>query len=233
MSAQKMLKVSIHQPETYPQLGYFNKIYHSDLFVFLDCVNYRKNYFQNRNRIRGKQGDVWLTLPVSGGGRINEKTYERNAIIKHIKSIRIVYGAGSMQSNLSEIIFECDQASKGSLSEFNISFIKSIAKLLGQKLNYIKSSEFNIVNRKSALLLDLCKKTSANIYLSGPSGQSYLDHYSFAKDNIQVWVQNFDYPIYTQKSHEFNKYVSIIDTLCTSGLEKTKAWIQTENWERL
>ena len=228
-----MFKVSIHQPETYPQLGYFNKIYHSDLFVFLDCVTYRKNYFQNRNRIRSKVGDVWLTLPVSGGELINEKIYERNAIIKHIKSIRTVYGAGSMQSNLSEIIFECDQASKGNLSEFNIGFAKSVGKLLELTLNFKKSSEFNIGKRKSELLLDICKKTSANIYLSGPSGRSYLDHHSFANDNIQVWVQNFEYPIYKQKSHEFNKYVSIIDTLCTSGLEKTTTWIQTENWERL
>jgi hypothetical protein len=45
------LIVAIHQPEHLPWLGFFNKIDQADLFVLLDVVQFRKNYFQNRNRI--------------------------------------------------------------------------------------------------------------------------------------------------------------------------------------
>ena len=59
-----MKKISIHQPHFLPWLGYFNKIIHADMFVVLEQVQYRKNYFQNRCKIKGNNKDLWLSLPV-------------------------------------------------------------------------------------------------------------------------------------------------------------------------
>ena len=56
--------VTIHQPEHLPWLGFFDKIRQADVWVSLDHVQYRKNYFQHRNRIRGDRGAIWLTVPV-------------------------------------------------------------------------------------------------------------------------------------------------------------------------
>ena len=36
----------------------------ADCFVLLDNVQYKKNEWQNRNRIKGPQGPQWLTVPV-------------------------------------------------------------------------------------------------------------------------------------------------------------------------
>jgi len=41
--------VTIHQPEHFPYLGFFQKMNKADLFVVLDNVHYRKNYWGNRN----------------------------------------------------------------------------------------------------------------------------------------------------------------------------------------
>ena len=49
--------VSVHQPHFLPWTGYLNKLVHSDVFVWLDSVQYRKNYFQNRTEIRGRDGE--------------------------------------------------------------------------------------------------------------------------------------------------------------------------------
>ena len=43
--------VTIHQPEHFPYGGFFQKMAASDLFIILDNVNYRKNYYQNRNKL--------------------------------------------------------------------------------------------------------------------------------------------------------------------------------------
>lgn len=51
--------VAIHQPEHLPWLGFFNKMANADEFVILDNVQYRKRYFQNRNKIL-----------VNGGGYV-------------------------------------------------------------------------------------------------------------------------------------------------------------------
>ena len=58
------MKVAIHQPHYLPWLGYFAKWASADLFVFLDTVQYEKNGWQNRNRIKTPDGPRWLTVPV-------------------------------------------------------------------------------------------------------------------------------------------------------------------------
>ena len=37
--------ITIHQPEHFPYMGFFQKMKAADVFVILDNVNYRKNYF--------------------------------------------------------------------------------------------------------------------------------------------------------------------------------------------
>ena len=56
--------VAIHQPHYLPWLRYFEKIARSDLFIVLDDVQYTKNGFQNRGKIKTAQGWIYLTVPV-------------------------------------------------------------------------------------------------------------------------------------------------------------------------
>ncbi|MCC2671731.1 MAG: WbqC-like family protein, partial [Armatimonadetes bacterium] len=56
--------VGIHQPHYLPWLRYFEKIARSDVFIVLDDVQYEKNGFQNRNKIKTAQGWTYLTAPV-------------------------------------------------------------------------------------------------------------------------------------------------------------------------
>ena len=56
--------IAVHQPQYLPWLGYFDKIDRADVFVLLDNVQFKKNEWQNRNRIKTAQGPQWLTVPV-------------------------------------------------------------------------------------------------------------------------------------------------------------------------
>ena len=47
--------VAIHQPHYLLWIGYFDKIDRADVFVPLDNVQYRKDEWQNRNRIKTSQ----------------------------------------------------------------------------------------------------------------------------------------------------------------------------------
>jgi hypothetical protein len=58
------VRVAVHQPQYLPWLGYLAKWAAADVFVFLDTVQYEKNGWQNRNRIRTADGAHWLTVPV-------------------------------------------------------------------------------------------------------------------------------------------------------------------------
>ncbi len=57
--------VSIHQPQYLPWLPYFSKINISDVFVFLDNVQFQKNGLQNRNELKNSSGRFWVTVPIS------------------------------------------------------------------------------------------------------------------------------------------------------------------------
>ena len=59
--------VAIHQPMYLPWQPYFGKIACSDVFIFLDDVQYPlKRSFFNRNIIKGVNGSILLTAPVVG-----------------------------------------------------------------------------------------------------------------------------------------------------------------------
>lgn len=60
----KPLRVAILQSNYIPWKGYFDIINDVDLFVFYDDVQYTKNDWRNRNKVKISTGTNWLTVPV-------------------------------------------------------------------------------------------------------------------------------------------------------------------------
>ena len=89
--------LSAHQPAYLPWLGYLERISLSDKFVILDQVQFEKNSFINRNKIKIKEDAVWLTIPVNLKnhleGTIKNTTINTNDKwkIKHWKTIQQNY----------------------------------------------------------------------------------------------------------------------------------------------
>ena len=94
--------LSIHQPQYIPWLPYFSKIDRSDLFIFLDSVNFQKNGLQNRNEIKTGQGRSWLTIPINhkSGQKICETVVSTNFNWKkkHMQTLRSCYGKSNFFS---------------------------------------------------------------------------------------------------------------------------------------
>ena len=65
--------VAIQQPEHLPWIGFFNKMIQCDLFVYLDNVQFKRRYFENRNRIKTNDGIKWHTVPVNSKGKYSQK----------------------------------------------------------------------------------------------------------------------------------------------------------------
>ena len=59
------MKVTIHQPEHFPYMGFFQKMEQSDLFVILDDVQFTKGNFQNRNKFVNKNNiEEWFGVQI-------------------------------------------------------------------------------------------------------------------------------------------------------------------------
>jgi len=55
--------VAISQPTYLPWMGYFELIDSADTFVYLDSVQFVRQSWQHRNRIKTPTGLQWLTIP--------------------------------------------------------------------------------------------------------------------------------------------------------------------------
>ena len=71
--------VAVHQPNYLPYCGFIHKAALSDVFVILDSVQFVKGgafAWQHRNKIRTKDGSMWLTVPVLKKGRHHQSINE-------------------------------------------------------------------------------------------------------------------------------------------------------------
>jgi hypothetical protein len=175
--------VTIHQPEHFPYEGFFKKMKNSDLFVVLDNVKYKKNDFQNRNRFINTAGsDEWFGVSVpkkSTSLNINEVVVLDNKLNQWRKKVvnKINYNFGIDMSEIYNF---------SKLIDINMASIIWCRKKLEIETPMVLASELSVQGRKSNLLLDICKKTNASTYLSGPSGVNYLDTELFKKQKIKV-----------------------------------------------
>ena len=75
----------------------------------------------------------------------------------------------------------------------------------------------NIKEKKSDLILEICKKTKATHYISGPFGRDYLNVGDFYQSNINIEFQNYIHPQYKQFTELFISNLSILDLLFHHG----------------
>ncbi len=216
--------VSINQPAYLPWLGYFHRIAISDVHIILDHVQFEKNSYTNRNKIRTKDGWRWITVPVRTKGLFGNLEINTLKIVennkwkkKHCSTIEANYvKADYFKENdwLPESISNCASL------EFN----NLIKRLTHQILNVMNintkilySSDLCVDGVKDELIFNLCKKVGATIYISGPFGRSYLDENRFKENGIQVVYHDYHHPRYPQVYSGFEPYMSIIDLLFNCG----------------
>ena len=222
--------VTIHQPEHLPWLGFFHKAAQSDLFVLLDQVQYRKNYFQNRNRLRAARGAVWVTVPVLTKGRpdqmINE--VEINGVgsprwaAKYWRSLEQLYGRAPYWAAHAAFFSDVCRTPWARLNELNERIIHYLFEAFGLSTRTIYASALNVSGQRSELLLDICRKVGAQTYVSGISGRTYLDREAFARAGIDVRFQEFHHPIYRQLHEPFMPCMAAVDLLFNYGPASAK-----------
>jgi len=188
----------------------------------------QKNDWRNRNRIKTPQGLQWLTIPVLHKRveqNVNEtKTVNNSWAIKHWKTICQNYSKSTYFDEYQESFEDLYLMNPPkSLSHINLSFIKTINKLLGITTRIHLSSDYQQTDGKTERLVDLCKQFHATEYLSGPAAKSYLDEPLFQQENITLrWADYRDYPEYRQRHPPFEHGVTVLDLIFNEGSNATR-----------
>jgi hypothetical protein len=213
----------ILQPSYIPWRGYFDLIHRADVFVFYDDVQYDKEGWRNRNRIKTPQGTKWLTIPVPQRGVVSGKI-PINAVTavddlwarKHVEALRRSYAeAPYFDDQLLEHLY-ADPPSL--LADFTIATTIELATRLGiRDTRFLRSSALHARGRKTDRVIEVLREVGATHYLSGPSARDYVEPHKFADSGIALEWITYDYPDYPQLYPPFDPFVTVLDLLFMTG----------------
>lgn len=213
----------IMQPTYLPWMGYFDLIDQSDCFIFLDTVQFAKQSWQQRNRIKTPQGVLWLTVPVHqalGQKIVDVKIADLKAVRKkHWSSITGSYARCAHFELVANELEKIYMSGVESLADLNIALIRALAGLMNIATRYLRTSEMAPSEKQGEeLLTELCSRVGSDVYLSPPGSSVYLrSDRAFTDRGIKVAFQQFEHPVYLQRFGEFVPYLSVIDLLMNVG----------------
>jgi len=216
--------VSINQPAYLPWLGYFHRIAVSDAHIVLDHVQFEKNSFVNRNKIRTPEGWCWLTVPVKTSGKFGELPINEIEIanetkwaLKHWQSLRLNYAKAPFFGQHSAFFENIYARPWHKLADLAGEITAYLLNAFGINTKIYFSSQMKASGKKDELVLNLCRELGATAYLSGPLGRDYLREDLFGNHGIKVRYDDYQHPTYPQLYSGFEPYMSALDLLFNAG----------------
>ena len=235
-----MTTCGIMQPTYLPWLGYFALMDMVDVFVFLDDVQVARQGWQTRNRIkRGPDDPLILSVPIRHAGVLQDRLIcdvetEDGArwVNKHLRSFEQYYRKAPHFAEAMELYAPVLRAHTGKLCDLNLALIAGIAGRLGIVTKCIRSSS---IAGKSAdrrdRLVDICRLSGADTYISTAGAQEYLDEddgeAQFAAHGMTLLYQNYEHPTYPQINGAFLSHMCVLDLIANVGADEALAVIRS------
>jgi hypothetical protein len=217
-------RIAILQSNYIPWKGYFDLIRIVDEFIIYDEVQYTKNDWRNRNKVKSPTGAQWLTIPIlyHFPQKISETVVSSTDWAqKHWKTITLNYSRAPFFKEYKDVFekFYTSELPAG-LSEINRKAMEMINEILGIKTKITSSADYTLSEGRNERLVSICKQAGATEYISGPAAKNYMDESLFAQEGIKVsWMDYSGYREYPQLFPPFEHGVSIIDLIFNTGSE--------------
>jgi WbqC-like protein family len=220
------LRIAIAQPTYLPWLGYFDLLDQVDRFVLLDSVQFERQSWQQRNRIKTPQGLAWLTIPVVFRGKLNQNIADVNIRVPdfwrdHLRAIELNYRRAPFFERYYDEFRQRIEISVSSLSlsELTISLLHWLAEIIGITTPMVRSSQLPVHGKRTGLLAEICLSLGASAYLSPLGSSEYLldELPTLTGRGINVAFHHYEHPVYRQLFPPFQPYACILDLLFNEG----------------
>ena len=176
------MKLAIHQPHYLPWQGLLEKWRRADLLIVLDTVQFEKQGWQNRCKIRTPHGDQWLTVPVHGRGLLKDiaiagESWKRT----HEKTLDWAYGG--MPAPL-RWVYGGDWTLLADLAETTMAILRDDA---GFDTPMKRASDLGVdATDPTERLIALCEAVGADTYLHGAGAAAYMQAERFVRAGIRL-----------------------------------------------
>jgi hypothetical protein len=223
--SRAIVRVAVLQSNYVPWKGYFDLMRSVDVFVVYDVVQYTKNDWRNRNRVKSANGLVWLTIPVAQVGSFGQRVLDAEIVPgpwaeKHLKTLLQAYARAPHLDDLRAELGALYETAAGMnlLHDVNMLFMDAARRWLGIETRLVQAQDFSLPDDRNERLLALCSTLGASTYVSGPTARSYLDEAAFAAGGTRVeWFDYQGYEAYPQLHGEFVHEVSVLDLVLNTG----------------
>lgn len=218
--------IAISQPTYFPWIGYFSLIMNSDIFIFLDDVQFDKRSWQQRNRIKSNLGEQFISVPVKTKGKRNQlikdvEISNVNFYREHLKIIKFNYSKSKYFDKIFPYFSDLEKkmSNEINLSKVNIILIDQIFKILNLDKKIYLSSDLNVQGKKTSKLINLCNHFKDKNYLINSGALDYLknDFDLLNDENIKLYLLEYNKIEYNQLYGDFLSHLSIIDLLFNEG----------------
>lgn len=212
------MRISFHQPAFIPWGGFWARLMNVDKMILLDDTLLAQGFtFVNRNRLKGPNGEIWITVPLKRKGlgrqKIRDlKIYEKSWWAKRfLATLRHYYGKSiyfePLFSEMARIV-----------NDQNDRFLEMIEALLllmrdafGLKTPFLRQSDLAITGQGTELLISIAEYLKAQEVLLSSFAVKHVDLSQFRKRGERVFLHYFDLPQYPQFWGEFCPNLSALD----------------------
>lgn len=194
-----MTRVVVMQPYFFPYLGYFRLFAASDLFVFLDCVQFPRRGYVHRNQApaahpsaRNAGEPKWLTLPLARQPRetlIHDLRFAPDAADEWSRRLAgFDWLSKSPPQNDAIVAALRDVRNDADVCDYLIATLLSSTDRLGLDYRWIRSSSLQVPSefRGQDRIIEIVKRCGGRTYVNAPGGVGLYDAEAFRREGMAL-----------------------------------------------
>jgi hypothetical protein len=212
--------LAAHQAQYMPYPGLLAKVDAADIFIVQDDLQFTKQEWQNRNRIRTHQGWMWLTVPVHAKSKskiCEVMPAEKRWVYRHRRTVDTWYGRSKYLDRLNHFWGVARSLRDSSLAELNYRTTLELLLSFNIRTEIVLQSEIGLTEEECRTpdhrLIALCKRLGCSTYLSGVGAQVYMNLETWRESGIALKFQAWHQKEYKQMFPGWVANMSSIDLL--------------------
>jgi hypothetical protein len=202
----------------------------SDKFVYLTQVQHEIQSWICRNRIRTRDGFMYITVPTVGSfdQRICDvqiSPLNVNWKKKHLGSIEHNYSKAQYFNRYKDKLHEIYSQNWDKLMDIDIHIMNFLMEELHIETEMYIDSDLTASGAKTGLLVNICKELGCDTYISNMGSKAYIQVDEFVREGIDHIYINYESKPYKQRYEGFEANLSILDLLLNCGAKATREMI--------
>lgn len=220
------MRVSFNQPAFIPWGGFYARLIHSDLMIILDRTQFARGFtFVNRNRLKGPQGEIWVTVPLKKKGLGLQKISQLHLArpeswgYKFLSLLRHYYGHSLYYertvSDLEKILREAGD----NFLQLALKTSRLLAEYFGLETPFQLQSEMGLELKGTELLVELALRAGAGELLLPYLADRHLNLEVLNRAGLKVIYLKYHQIPYPQFWGNFIENLSTLDLWLCCGPE--------------